>query len=197
MKKQILFFGILLLSITAVVAQNAKKKVNFKKYTLERTFDSVCQYSNNYQEFKVVKRVWLQSFKKKLADSLQSQKSATQKLQATIVAQKNKVENLTMQIETLNSSVATVNTEKDNISFLGADLKKTDFKNIFWGITAILLGLLGFFVFKFNNSNSITKSAKSELYTVEQEFETHRKTALEREQKVMRKLQDEINKHRS
>lgn len=197
MKKQILLYSILFLSMSTLFAQNAKKKVDFKKHTLQQTFDSIYQYSNNYQEFKVVKRVWLQSFKKKLADSVQAEKIATQKLQKTIANQNIKVSSLTAQIETLNNSVATVNADKDSIEFLGLNLLKSDFKNIFWGVSALLLALLGFFIFQFQNSNSSTKIAKSELKNIEQEFEAHRKTALEREQKVMRKLQDEINKHRA
>ena len=35
------------------------------------------------------------------------------------------------------------------------------------------------------------------LAETEEEFEAHRKRALEREQKVMRKLQDEINKQKA
>jgi len=197
MKKQILLYSILFLSMSTLFAQNAKKKVDFKKHTLQQTFDSIYQYSNNYQEFKVVKRVWLQSFKKKLADSVQAEKIATQKLQKTIANQNIKVSSLTAQIETLNNSVATVNADKDSIEFLGLNLLKSDFKNIFWGVSALLLALLGFFIFQFQNSNSSTKIAKSELKNIEQEFEAHRKIALEREQKVMRKLQDEINKHRA
>ncbi len=197
MKKQILFLSLLWLSCTALLAQKTKIKIDFNKHTLTRTFDSVYQYSNNYQEFKVVKRVWLQSFKKKLSDSLDAQKKVIRNLEHTIASQSKKSESLIAEIETLNNSVAAVNADKDSISFLGSNLKKERFKVIFWGVTALLLGLLGFFIFKFKNSNDVTKIAKEELQNVEKEFEIHRKTALEREQKVMRKLQDEINKNRA
>ncbi len=64
-------------------------------------------------------------------------------------------------------------------------------------ITRIIFGLLVFlilFVYKFKNSNALTQSAKAALADVEEEFEQHRRRALEREQKISRKLQDEINK---
>ena len=43
----------------------------------------------------------------------------------------------------------------------------------------------------------LTKQAQENLITVEEEFEAHRKKALEREQKLRRQLQDEVNKHRN
>ena len=43
----------------------------------------------------------------------------------------------------------------------------------------------------------ILASCGDKLAETEQEFEEHRKRALEREQQVRRKLQDEINKNKS
>ena len=86
--------------------------------------------------------------------------------------------------------------EKDSISFFGAALTKGSYNTIIWGIIGVLLALLGFFIFKFKNSNTITLQAQKALSETEAEFEDHRRRALEREQKVMRKLQDEINKQR-
>jgi len=65
-----------------------------------------------------------------------------------------------------------------------------------WGIIGVLAVLWLFFAYKFKSSNSITKEANTKLAETEQEFEEHRKRALEREQQVRRKLQDEINKNK-
>ena len=54
-----------------------------------------------------------------------------------------------------------------------------------------------FFIYKFRNSNAVTRAAKKSLEETELEFEEHRRTALEREQKVRRQLQDELNKNKS
>jgi hypothetical protein len=56
---------------------------------------------------------------------------------------------------------------------------------------------LFYFIFKFSSSNVLTKEAQNSLLDVEQEFEQHRKKSLEREQKLRRQLQDEVNKLRS
>ena len=56
--------------------------------------------------------------------------------------------------------------------------------------------LLLFFIFKYQSSLKGTKEAIANLEDLEKEFEDHRRRALEREQIINRKLQDEINKHK-
>ena len=75
-------------------------------------------------------------------------------------------------------------------------LSKGLYNIMLWSIIGVLLLLVFTFIYKFKTSNSITKAAKKSLEETEQEFEEHRRVALEREQKVRRQLQDEINKQK-
>ena len=84
----------------------------------------------------------------------------------------------------------------DNISLFGLLLNKTTYNSILWGLIGVLLISLLFFIYKFKNSNVLTNEAKASLVDVEQEFEQFRKKTLEKEQKLRRQLQDEINKQR-
>ena len=54
-----------------------------------------------------------------------------------------------------------------------------------------------YFIFKYKNNIFLTNAAKKQLIEVEQELANQRKKALEREQKLRRQLQDEINKQRN
>lgn len=65
-----------------------------------------------------------------------------------------------------------------------------------WSVIAVLFALLLFFIYRFKNSNAVTITTKESLENLENEFKEHRTFALEREQKVMRQLQDERNKHK-
>ena len=87
--------------------------------------------------------------------------------------------------------------KENSISLLGAQLNKTTYNLILWFIIIALSLALSFFVFKFSRSNILTNKAQDSLQDVELEFENHRKKAIEREQKLRRQLQDEINKHRN
>ena len=65
-----------------------------------------------------------------------------------------------------------------------------------FSIIGALIVFLAIFIGRFKQSNSITKDIKNRLKETEEEFDNHRKVALEREQKVRRQLQDELNKQK-
>ena len=76
------------------------------------------------------------------------------------------------------------------------------FEEIYWNVKAIQPDGQSLDVKVFNNEGkpfdvkAIQNSDQNNLLDVEQEFEQHRKKSLEREQKLRRQLQDEVNKHR-
>jgi len=82
------------------------------------------------------------------------------------------------------------------MSFLGMQVSKSTYNSILWTVIAGLLGTLLFFIYKFKKSNTLTQEARSNLSELEVEYEDHRRRALEREQKISRQLQDEINKYK-
>ena len=65
---------------------------------------------------------------------------------------------------------------------------------MFFFIVIGLIAILAFFIFRFKQSNLITKASKLALEQSEKEFELYKEKALEREQKAMCMLQDELNK---
>ncbi len=114
-----------------------------------------------------------------------------------VTAQANEITNLKTSLSNTESTLNSTNEEKENISLFGIQMSKDNYKVLMWGIVAGLLALLLLFIYKFKGSNSSTREAKLKLSEVEVEFEDHRRTALEREQKVRRQLQDELNKQKS
>ena len=51
------------------------------------------------------------------------------------------------------------------------------------------------FLFQLKGSKSIASDAKNALEKLEDDYEEYKRKALEKEQKLGRQLQDEINKH--
>jgi len=133
-------------------------------------------------------------------NSLDSLKAVHQQLSNTkqIVANQSKeIDVLKTNLAETESTLTTTNLEKDSMSLFGIQMSKTGYNVLLWSIIGGLLAFLLFFIFKFKNSNTITRNAKRLLAETEEEFEEHRKRALEREQKVMRRLQDELNKQKA
>jgi len=163
---------------------------------IETQFDYVIKKSGKYQEYKVVKRTWLDKLKGNTLDSINTLETKLKASNHQITEQQTSISKLEASLTKTNNNLATITKEKDSMTFLGIPFSKSSYKTMMWAIIAALIVFLGFFIFKFKNSNSITIQAKKALSETEAEFEEHRRRALEREQKVMRKLQDEINKQR-
>ncbi len=176
--------------------ENMSAEQALKQEKIERQFDIVIKKSGRYQEYKVVKQVWLNKLKSNTIDTLKNLESKLNATNLKINEQKSTITGLEESLAQTNENLSAVTNEKDSMSFFGAAVTKTTYNTIMLLIIGALLALLGFFVYRFKNSNAVTVQAKKALAETEAEFEDHRRRALEREQKVMRKLQDEINKQR-
>jgi uncharacterized integral membrane protein len=111
-----------------------------------------------------------------------------------VETQNVEINQLKSDLKTTNDNLTNVTKEKDSIKFLGFPMTKSSYNTLLWTIIFGLVILLFFFIFKFKSSNSVTKLANSQLADTEFEFDAYKVTALEREQKVRRELQDELNK---
>lgn len=164
--------------------------------TVKDQFQKLYKQSNNYQVYKVVKKEAFLKLQKNTLDSISKIKKVSSEKDATISKHVNTITSLESNINKLNTDLSTAQSKVDNISLFGILLKKSTYNTILWSIIGLLLAFLLFFIYKFNRSNLITSEAKTSLTDVEQEFEQFRKKTLEKEQKLRRQLQDEINKQR-
>lgn len=199
MKVKHLFLAITLCISALANAQNVARNANLhlKQGPIDEQFEFILENSNKYQDYKVVKRDWIEKLQKNVADSIQSINKEFNEEVAKVAAQQSEIEQLKTDLASIQQKMEDLNTEKDSISLLGIQLSKGSYQTLMWGIIGVLLLLWLFFTYKFKASNAMTKEAKAKLAETEYEFEEHRKRALEREQQVRRKLQDEINKNKN
>ena len=189
---------ILLLGILVVSAQDAD--ASKEDQSLVSQFQVLEKKSGNYSangiRYEVIRLVDLNKIKKNIFDSINTANSSIKQLSATIEGNNSEITGLNTKLQEATSNLKKVTNEKDSVSFFGALLSKGTYKAIVWGIIAILTLLLFLFIYKFRNSNFLTQQAKTALADLEKEYEDHRRRALEREQKISRRLQDELNKQK-
>ena len=181
----------------AYTAQTAVAPVEeAKPTTLEGVFQQLIDRSGAWQNFKMLDRGKLAAFQRSMTDSINGVRSQ-------LVAEKQKVKENEATIKELNDKIAEIqaaldqtNDQKDSVSFFGALVSKGLYNTIMWGIVLALASLLVLYIYKFSNGNVVTKKSINDLNELQEEYENYRKAAIEREQKVRRQLQDEINKHR-
>ncbi len=176
--------------------QEEEDKLSLNEGTLDNQFEYVIQRSNSYQDFKVIKKTWMYALKAHAIDSLKAVHKDLSDTKAIVDSQAIEIADLKNRLANTKTTLVTTKEEKDNMFLLGMPISKGMYKLLMWSAIGLLLILLSVFIYKFRNSNAITKQAKQALAETEEEFEEHRRNALEREQIVRRQLLDEINKHK-
>ena len=192
---KMLFFVIITQNIVAQ-KQLSKAQVDSLPNTIENQFTKIYRLSNNWQDYKMIKRNEFVSFQKNILDSVVNLKKDLVTKQLRIENHSKSTNALKEEIKSLKENLSLSIEKEDAISLLGMSLKKGTYNSILWGIISLLLIALSFFIFKFSNSYVVTKEAKDSLTDVENEFEHYKKKSIEKEQKLRRQLQDEINKQR-
>jgi septal ring factor EnvC (AmiA/AmiB activator) len=193
---------LLLSSFTFLSAQDkTENKLSLNSGTIDNQFEYVITksytYNGNGKVYKNVERYWLDALRAHTIDSLNALKDQLKNTKQIVENQDTEIQVLKTNLDDTNANLDQTKLEKNSMSLFGFLMSKTGYNILMWSIVAGLLALLLFFIFKFKNSNAITKQAKLALAETEEEFEDHRKRALEREQKVMRRLQDELNKQKT
>lgn len=197
---RVLLILALLIPLFSTQAQEEEETSSEADNSLKGQFEELERKSGNYRangiRYEVIKLSDLYEVKNNIFDSINTSSKTIKDLSATITANEAEIENLNTKLRETTDKLNTVTEEKDSISFFGALIGKGTYNFILWSIIFGLLLLLLFFIYRFRNSNFLTQQAKSALADLEEEYETHRRNALEREQKISRQLQDELNKQK-
>ncbi|WP_117884877.1 tRNA (guanine-N1)-methyltransferase [Aureibaculum luteum] len=194
---KILITFLLCVSTTGIIfAQEEEEKGSLNSGTIESQFDYMYKKSPKWEDYRSVKTNNLFKFKNNVIDSLKLSRKIYAESQNVVSAQKTEIDSLNVKLEATKGNLMAVTEEKDSIKLLGIPMSKTGYNTILWTIIAALTGLLLFFIGKFKRSNTVTVDAKKAKAEIEEEYESHRQRSIEREQKLRRELQDELNKQK-
>ncbi|MGB5419874.1 tRNA (guanine-N1)-methyltransferase [Algibacter sp.] len=190
-----------LISFSSFSQTTDDDELDLYKSSIDNQFEYILKKSGNFkgtngQPYEAVKLSMLLALRAHTLDSLKTVHKNLTETQAVVKSQAKEISDLKTNLSNTKTDLDTTNSEKNSMSLFGMQMSKTGYNFLMWSIIGALLALLIFFIYKFKNSNAITREANNNLAEIEEEFEEHRKTALEREQKVRRQLQDEINKQK-
>lgn len=190
----------LLFFVFLFIGTHAQQTESLNEGTIAQQFEFLEKKSGNYRangiRYEVIRLVQLNKLRQNILDSVGQNNRTIAELQSTITKNENEIAALKTSVEQTSNELKKITAEKDSISFFGGQLSKGTYKAIMWSMVISLLLLLLFFIYRFRNSNFLTHQAKAALADLEQDFEQHRRRALEREQKISRQLQDELNKNK-
>lgn len=183
----------------ASIAQTAKveEKPSLESGTIKSQFEYVMKKSSTYEDYKVVKIERLNKFEANVQDSLELFKSNLNNSNEKLMKQGKEIVALNAEMQDLKNQLDKTIRTKNSVSLFGFQLSKSYYNTVMWGAILVLLVVAGICFMLFKRSNLITQETKSTLEEVREEFDNHRKNALVREQKLARKLQDEVIKNKN
>ena len=194
MLKVFTLFSLLLVVIgngnLAFAQEDTAEQGSLNSGTIDSQFDYIYSISNNFQEYKVVKRTNLDKLKSNILDSMRTMRQEVLDLKSLISNQKDSIGSMNEILLHAETEKEEAIAAKDNFTFLGMGIHKAVYSSMMWLIVAILAVALGFFSMQFFRSFKKIKKAQNDLAEVQEEFDSHRKNTLERERKLKRELID-------
>lgn len=194
MKKHILL--ILLTSVLAMPSwaqDTAPQTGSLNEGTISSQFDHLLKISNNYQEFKVVKKTHLDKIRANVLDSINVFKKDLGAIQVDLAEKESKINSLEASISDTQKRLDSAEAAVDSFEFMGMPIHKSTYSNMMWAIVGLLTAGLLFFLFKYSQSHKVIAKAQHDLAETMEEFDQHRKNTLERERKLKRELVDAMN----
>ena len=180
-----------------IIAQEAPAKPTLDKGSIESSFTYVIRNAGDYEDSKVVKSWWLWRLRSYVLDSLKVYHDSINYVQDLVETRDHQIDSLKKDLKELNSSLSAAVRDRDSLSFLGIGMSKVAYNAIMWLLAAVLFTALVLVFLLYKRSNVVTIRMKDTLAETKEEFEAHRKKALEREQKIAREMYDEIIKYKN
>jgi hypothetical protein len=199
MKPQKLLFivitGMIVTQFSGILhAQGSQPRLSLEKGTIANRFDYVIRESVVSDDSRVVKTWWLTRLKAHVADTIRGlhfQIDSTEKLLTGKIAQ---IDSLTIALEEIKNTLAVLEKEKNSIKFFWMPTSKKAYKSIMWSIVFGLIILTLIFFVLYKRSNIVTRQTRLTIEDLRREYEAHRKTAREREEKLSFNYHRELNK---
>ena len=135
----------------------------------------------------------MRSFWTDVNDSLELYAKSRRKLEEGLQTAGKNISELEVELKRTQEDLEQVTLQRDRISFLGLELIKKNYSYIVWGIILVLMILVLVAYSRFISANRITDRVKKESAELELGLEEFKKSAREKETKLKRELQTEIN----
>ncbi len=199
-RTQKLLFLLLLFIATQTFAQDKAKPEVVKpvsKNSISGQFDELYRKSGNYQEYKVINKDKYNELKLVVLDTIQNLNKKMAGTSVVINRQKAEIDSLKVNLKKTNDSLIEVSKNIDDIDGFGVPMKKSNYNMLVYSLLGGLLALSLFFMLRYQQSNKLTEQAQKALKDTEEDYDNYKRVSIEREQKVRRELQDEINKQKN
>lgn len=148
-------------------------------------------------DFKLIRKSNIEIIQKNVADSITKYTKEIATLKSNSSSSVQQLQSLKDSVQMLSENLQVEQQKTDSISFLGMDFAKPTYHTLVWSIIGVLG--LGFIIVlaSFRKAKIDAVEHQKTAEEAQNEFQAHKKKALETEQKLKRQLLDEQMKRES
>jgi len=187
-----------LISLGTVFGQTTSRREPPKGSLTSGTIDSQFTYlyaiSRTQDGIEYVRQANLEQIRKNVLDTIKTLTKEISDLTSKDGSQQAAMEAMADSLTHARNDLQIAIRKTDSFSVAGISLQKSTYNLIVWGVIFLLAAALIFYIYRYNQSNVVTNDTKKAIEELQEEFDQHRKKAMEKEQKLKRQLQDELNK---
>jgi len=165
---------------------------------LQTQFQVLLNQSRNQDvDFKVIRKSNVEIIQRNVVDSISKYTKEIATLKNNSSSSVQQVQSLKDSVHTLSQSLQVEQAKTDSISFIGIDFGKSTYHTLVWSIIGVLAVALFIILVSFRKAKVDAVEHQKTAEDVQNEFQVHKKKALETEQKLKRQLLDEQMKRDS
>lgn len=195
-----IFLSILLFAITTcAVAQTRPMLPNaLQQGSIDSQFHYLSTLSRNQDaDFKLIRRTNLEIVRKNALDTISKLQTAISNLESASSSSVTTITALQDSMQIVEADLHAERQKTDSISFLGIDFSKSSYHTLVW---SLIIGFLVAFLatlFSFRKAKVDTDEYRKTVDQLQDELQTTKKRAMEKEQVLKRQLLDEQLKRNS
>lgn len=186
---------LLVISSLGIAVADAQEKASITS-NIANQFDYILMKSESYQDLKIVKRKVIESLQQDVLGSISKIESELHSSKSVMSQQQDQISSLQNKLAATSATLSKYTNQGPKVTFLGIEFDQHVFATLF---AVILFGsviAVLFFALRYKKSNAVTAHSKSLLAELEEEYLNYKQKSIEREQKISRLLQDEINRQK-
>ncbi|MGC9341779.1 MAG: hypothetical protein ACP5E3_03690 [Bacteroidales bacterium] len=164
---------------------------------IEDQFDYIFERSSRYEQYKVIREVWLNQFMENLEDTVNGLRSDINELESTVNSKDQQISTLENQLTSTQGDLEESIKERNSFDVFGLKIDKVAYNIIMWIIVAALIFILVVVFLLYKRSHAVTRDNIQKYETLQSEYDEFRNNARLKMEKVKREHLNEIMKLKS
>ena len=162
--------------------------------TLEQQFKYIQDKTRIYEDYRAIRNDVYLKMQKNALDSLNHHILNEQRLRSELDINNPEINELKSDLERISGERDEAIRNKDSMKILGINISKTLYNSVMWFVILGLAILVAILLISFRRAHTVTRQVKEELNTLQEEFESYRKSSREKYENLVISNHNELMK---